>query len=427
MPGPIQNSTNINTNPCTFEDEASNWQVQEVLNQYFNETIAGGGGDHKVAVNGSDVAPNYLHSKITNATATAFDSDFHVYVSAATVADITEQLYWDAQAVLGHGNNKILSTDSSGHIQWADASTASDSFQVKAYDSTDTPHYLCQAFTWNHVSGARAYVSGADLQIYVEPSADDTADQTATAYVDISQITGYSGSGFRVLGTSNGASQYFAGSDLADEITGSLSAYRMIFGYVNGAVTATSSLPQTFSINGVEPLANGLDPSSGNPAINISVDSLMKESLPDDTAVVAAYNGAGWDLLSTERYRSFRGTWSSGTSTLKVKGLTILESGLDPRADPTDTLEEVDVVNVAGDTYTTGDTVLADWNAADEQWEARPKIPAPNITVKFPTAISIALGGGNLTVTLDYNEYQIYGVYVGNGTLTDSVTTTECP
>lgn len=74
-----------------------------------------------------------------------------------------------------------------------------------------------------------------------------------------------------------------------------------------------------------------------------------------------------------EKPRALRGTWLSGTTTLTIDSIVVLDSGSDPREDPLDAAETIEVANIPTDTYSAGQRVYADWSAVNEQWEARPK------------------------------------------------------
>lgn len=80
-----------------------------------------------------------------------------------------------------------------------------------------------------------------------------------------------------------------------------------------------------------------------------------------------------WEPIVSEKKRAIRGTWYSGTSTLQINNVYLLDSGTDPRAVPGDIAELVEVINVPGDTYSSGDKVYADYNDDLDRWEARPK------------------------------------------------------
>ena len=50
-----------------------------------------------------------------------------------------------------------------------------------------------------------------------------------------------------------------------------------------------------------------------------------------------------------------------------------------------------------------------------------------NVTIKVPTSIDISTSGTDITVTLNYTEYQVYGVAGASGSMSDTITGTTCP
>jgi len=153
--------------------------------------------------------------------------------------------------------------------------------------------------------------------------------------------------------------------------------YRLIQGKCVGAVAADAA---AFSIDTIVPLAGGLDPRTvpGDMSETLSIANAQAETFVDNEDVIAVYfdlggGVTGWSTLITERFRAIRGTWYSGSGTLQIKSVVPLGNGLDPRTDPTDGDEIVEVINTPGDTYSSGDKVYADWDATSEVWEARPK------------------------------------------------------
>lgn len=154
--------------------------------------------------------------------------------------------------------------------------------------------------------------------------------------------------------------------------------FRLIRGEAYGSVTADQT---SFYINNIVVLAGGLDPRTtpGDMSEPLEIINSQKESFYYGEIVTAIWfeGGPGWQTLPVERYRALRGDWYSGGGYyLQVKSIVPLDSGLDPRNDPTDPDETVDVVNIAGDDYESGDIVWADYNVSYQQWEARPKAKA---------------------------------------------------
>lgn len=151
--------------------------------------------------------------------------------------------------------------------------------------------------------------------------------------------------------------------------------YRLVRGQCVGGVAADAT---AFNIDNIVVLAGGNDPrvTPGSMAETLSIANSQKESFLDNEYVCAIYYDTGWQTILAERYRAIRGTYYSGTTTLQIKNVVPLESGLDPRSSPGDSNEIVEVANRPGDTYTSGEEVVADYDATSGDWEARPKVAA---------------------------------------------------
>lgn len=174
---------------------------------------------------------------------------------------------------------------------------------------------------------------------------------------------------------------------------GSGETYRLIRGLAYNAVLASAA---TFYIDNVILLAGSLDPRTtpGSSSEQVQVTNSQKENFLDNEIVTAIWNGTVWVTLPVERYRAIRGTWYSGTSTLVIDHIVALDSGLDPRSDPTSNTETISVTNVAGDTYGSGDKVYADYNVKDGVWEARPKGGSTGHVVGYTCRISPEINAG---------------------------------
>lgn len=206
--------------------------------------------------------------------------------------------------------------------------------------------------------------------------------------------------------------------------------YRMIRGTANGAVTANQS---SFTIKNIIVIGNGVDPRTdpSDPNETITVTNSQKETFTNGEYVTAVFFetgflDSGWQTLPIERYRAIRGTWYSGTTTLQIKNVVPLESGLDPRSNPADPDEIVSVDNLPNDNYASGDTVVADYNPTNGHWEARSKgvtkvaytanisspISAGTASAPIPgTATVYRVESGGSTTSLGtqtlYNPYQV--------------------
>ncbi len=151
--------------------------------------------------------------------------------------------------------------------------------------------------------------------------------------------------------------------------------FRLVRGTVVSGVNADAT---TLAIKNIQVLSGGVDPRTdpSDADETLTVNLIEKCCFATDERVTAIFNDTTqeWEVLLTERFRAIRGTWYSGTSTLLIDHVVVLDNGLDPRTDTTDATEQVSVSNIASDTYGSGDAVWADYNAKDGVWEARPKI-----------------------------------------------------
>lgn len=175
---------------------------------------------------------------------------------------------------------------------------------------------------------------------------------------------------------------------------------RLIRGRVTGDTDASEA---TFTIDTVEPLAGSqnplMDPDDTSETVEI-INSASEDFYEDEIIVAVAWanpveDGPNWRTLETERFRALRGVvYSQSGTTVTVNTLVVLESGKDPRIDPTDDTETVDATVIDGTTFTFGDDIWLDWSFADSsgRWEARPKsgggskIRFARVTVEIPAA-----------------------------------------
>lgn len=191
------------------------------------------------------------------------------------------------------------------------------------------------------------------------------------------------GTGFIIVGGSDGS--YVR---VRDTSTTSTQSPVLIRAQVKGNPAPEAT---TFTVDNVLPLAGGLDPVSGNSATEIVVfknpRGTWHEDLYDNEEVTCAYQpgasvspAADWILIPVERRRSIRGkaytAYLTSATTIEIDGIHALESGLDPRTDPTDATERVEVSNTAfSQAFADNEDVYADWNCKAGVWEARKKIP----------------------------------------------------
>ena len=163
-------------------------------------------------------------------------------------------------------------------------------------------------------------------------------------------------------------------------LTAGGSDYRLIRGRVTADVTAKAA---TFTIDTVTALAGGLDPTMGNPATTVTITKSQQEILREDEYVTAVYfPGAfssppsDWELILVERERSIRGSYyatvDAANGIVAIDNIAVLDSGLDPRLDPTDAAEQVFVKVWGNAKYETGDKIRADYNAGVATYSGNP-------------------------------------------------------
>lgn len=199
----------LNTSICTLQDIAPALQAQNEINNLFFEIINGGGvtDTYKVAVNGSDVAPDYLHSKINQSASLG---DTSIGVNSFTVSDVTERFYVDFSAVGGYDPGVLLylSLDS-GVLTWSRVSIAVDSYSVLVTNADTTPKFLHNCFNLN-----AAYTANADILVGTETVGAAATNQTERLFVDVSEIAGWAGTGDFFLGMHNNVVSWMAFSDV---------------------------------------------------------------------------------------------------------------------------------------------------------------------------------------------------------------------
>ncbi len=189
---------------------------------------------------------------------------------------------------------------------------------------------------------------------------------------------------------------------------------RLVWGRVTAAVSADDT---TFTIDHIQPLADGADPRTDttDDSETLQIASRLNEALFEGEHITAAYSpdiddDTDWILLVVERYRAIRGKWYSGTSTIVIDHIVALDSGLDPRSDPTSTSETVSVSKISGDNFVSGDDVWADWSVTNNRWEARPKITAGSVSKPYVCSLSGSVSAGStssVTLASGSTIYQI--------------------
>lgn len=206
---------------------------------------------------------------------------------------------------------------------------------------------------------AQVYINDETHKFAKQPASGSTMPQSATA-------------GLRIVWKETGAGIKWAVVQMLDA---GVEKPRAIRGkWVSGTTTLL--------INNVVALDSGTDPRV-NPADateTVSVVNVPASSFGGGDDVYADWSAANNRYEArpkssgSEKPRALRGTYYSGTTTLIVKNLVPLDSGTDPRTNPADATEPVNVVNLLGDVYESGDIVVADWNAGGGVWEARPLV-----------------------------------------------------
>lgn len=211
--------TELIVNPCTPGDNAHNAQVTQELITNIITLIEESGtvDDKKLAVNGTDFTNatyDYLHAKVEQ-TDVADATLGYATVHSQTVGDLTELFYVDLSLVSGYdGTLKVLSIDG-GELFWLTASGLVDSYEVMVTADDSTPKFLHSAFNLN-----TSYVSGADMLVGTQTVGSAATNQTERLFVDVSAITGYDASAFRVLTLEANAVAWRSPTDAVADLLG---------------------------------------------------------------------------------------------------------------------------------------------------------------------------------------------------------------
>lgn len=354
----------VNPNPCTEQDQRRNW---DIANQLFETIIDQGTVDnYTVCVDTSDTEPAFLNDKLYNQGAYLDGTHQLVYADIYVDAGVRKVRLFTAAA----------------------AAAGADNYKVKSSGTDTTDEYLHDAIADAAAGGT--YSSGADILVKAETIDAGAGNLRERLFADMSTKTGYSLTVTRVFACVSGNTRFIDLSNFYSELWAALGLVRLTFAdetltadqqyqMLRGQCTANVLAGDaSFSIDQIHLLSDCLDPRGTPGDMNETLlvhKEDVKVTLRNNDWITAVRNDTDsqWELLCTERYRSIRGTWYSGTSTLVVNNIVVLGSGLDPRTDTTSTTETVNITNVASDTYSSGDKVYADWNAKDGVWEARPK------------------------------------------------------
>jgi len=331
-------------------------------------------------------------------------------------------LKWDGSAFVTYGDEfrigdatTIVGAGDKFWIAWR-----TDGLRWMPVGGADEKYRLIRGQSYGAQSGGTILIDN------VVPLANgvDPVDGDSTTQVSVANIFG----------------QTYADNEIVDAIhngtgwetlktTGGVNNFRLIRGKATGAVAAEDD---TFSIDGIILLAGSDDPRStpGDMAETLFVAKTQKEILQEDEDVTAIYSpgigdGVDWELLVVERYRAIRGLIAYGHGSddpLLIDTVYALDNGLDPRSDPTDDSETVEVKKIVeSDAYSDSDLVIADWNAKLNRWEARPKSAAGKAIL---TALPDAEIDAGDSETLSSGTGSVRSVGAGGSTslVTDSAT-----
>lgn len=258
----------INTNPCTDQDQRRNW---DIANQLFQAIINQGTIDnYTVCVDTTDTEPAFLNDKLYNQGA---------YV-AGTHQDVYAEIYVDA----GVRKVRLFTPAAAG------AGTDDKTILVSGPGTDTTNDYLYPKF-YTHAT----YEASKDVIVAVEIEPTSVGgNEKIRAFLDVSTITGYSATVTRILACVGGNTRFIDLDNFYSEIWDAFNAFgaledkeRIIRGTAIG--TVSTSTP-SFTIDNVEPLANGLDPTLGNPATTVTIYNVHSQSYANNEAVEAAWN-----------------------------------------------------------------------------------------------------------------------------------------
>lgn len=314
----------------------------------------------------------------------------------------------DTHAKVKDADSSQLDSSTSGPaiIKFKESGTGADKWALVKLGSGAENFRLIRGESVGNQSGGTILIDNVDvLAGGLDPSGGDPGVQ-----VTVQNIFGQSF-------TDNEAVQAIynedlGGTDLTDweaiKTSSGTETYRAIRGLTKGAVAASAT---TFVIDNVIPLAGGNDPVSGNPATEITVQNIQKEAFADNEPITAIYDGADWEVLLVERYRMIRGravgAVSSGPGTFTIDNIEVLESGLDPRSDPTSESETVTVNNFHEDAYSDNEWVTAVWNVVENQWEALKKSSGAEAKYTADLASPISAAAPNALLSGSATVYEI--------------------
>lgn len=215
----------VNTSNCTLDDvNQALSDVNNALNQIFTAIDTGGGGaDVKVAVDFANVgSTDYLDNQLYWPLSGSADLIANPGAGVLIASDVTsakERLQADFTTVngidaleLGHRVFLELKPDvGDGYfLQWSVADDVTDNYTVLVTTDDSTPSYLHDAIHDN-----ASYVDTSDIIVASATVGAASSDQTERFFVDVSAITGYHATEFRLLGLIGNVSTYFSLDDLS--------------------------------------------------------------------------------------------------------------------------------------------------------------------------------------------------------------------
>lgn len=371
----------INPHPCTPEDAIANWTIQDQINESFQQYV--GLDSFKMKVSGTDATEGFLSDKLPPSEAYDPNADGLVLTEITYPGGGVEnmQMFLNSSGVAGYnasGTYAYCLVD--GVLQWYDttafASSGTDDKTVRVNSAGDTAEYLLPSMYFQ-----ASYETGEDLPVYADYTTS-AGNEKLVVFIQADQITGHSHLTPILLGKDDNAWKFFRASDFVSGDT-------LIYGVVKGNVAYGTT---DIIVDNVVALAGGDDPSEGNPATEITVTRTQQEAFPDNTPIMAIFDGATWATLCVERNRLVRGqvvgTVSGGDPTFQIDNLATLASGIDPRTDPTDAAETVTVDNTFSENYTDNQWLNCAYNSSSRTWQPLSSSSTTEINVLYGKSTS---------------------------------------
>lgn len=342
----IRENGRVNAHPCSLEDVIAQFQD---MSQNFVDA-------YKVAVDATDFADenwDYLYPKCYNQL--SYDDELHQPVYAEVIDDGGVRKVNFFTMVTGAGG-------------------VSDTYKFKASTNDTDPNFFKESMVYTGT-----YAAGTDAPVYANAEDQGGGAELVRLWVRIDStfVTQFTTNALTAsfYDSFYGSPNVNYGGLYYDSTTNLFGiSYGVVKALVNGAATTSAA---TFNVDNVVPLFGSRSPG----ATITGVVKTQFEALPDNTPVTLLYNATGtpqWELLIVERKRAIRGqatasATTSATSTFNIDTIVTLDGGVDPRTDPSSAAETVSIYAVESITLADNDKVWADWNAAANRWEARPR------------------------------------------------------